>query len=95
MNGYITEKIFGCFAAGCVPIYWGAPNVEQYIPKDCFIDYRDFKDLNDLYLFMKSMSKETYDAYLNNIRRFLNSSEAHIFSPENFAKMLLDAVVQK
>ena len=26
-QGYITEKIFSCFAAGCVPIYWGATNV--------------------------------------------------------------------
>jgi hypothetical protein len=25
--GYITEKIFDCFFAGCVPVYWGAPNV--------------------------------------------------------------------
>jgi GR25 family glycosyltransferase involved in LPS biosynthesis len=26
--GYITEKIFHAKAAGCVPIYWGAPNLE-------------------------------------------------------------------
>ena len=36
IKGYITEKIFDCFEAGCVPIYFGAPNVETYIPKNCF-----------------------------------------------------------
>ena len=36
--GYITEKIFDCFFAGCVPIYWGgAPNVTDHIPANTFI----------------------------------------------------------
>jgi alpha(1,3/1,4) fucosyltransferase len=26
--GYVTEKLFHAKAAGCVPIYWGAPDVE-------------------------------------------------------------------
>ena len=34
INGYITEKIFCCFASGTVPIYLGAPNITHYIPKN-------------------------------------------------------------
>ena len=34
VEDYITEKIFDCFAAGFVPIYWGASNIEKYIPKN-------------------------------------------------------------
>lgn len=34
MPGYITEKIFDCFFAGCVPVYWGANNVAEHIPSD-------------------------------------------------------------
>jgi len=33
LNGYITEKIFDCFVSGCVPIYWGAGNITDYVPK--------------------------------------------------------------
>src|SRR3989344_5204980 len=44
VKGYITEKIFDAFAAGCIPIYWGASNVTEYIPEGCFIDRRKFKD---------------------------------------------------
>jgi hypothetical protein len=29
--GYITEKIFDCFIAGCVPIYLGAPNILDHV----------------------------------------------------------------
>ncbi|MFC1672130.1 hypothetical protein ACFL01_03235, partial [Planctomycetota bacterium] len=28
--GWITEKIFDCFFAGCVPVYWGANNVTDH-----------------------------------------------------------------
>ena len=30
IDGYITEKIFDCFFAGCVPIYWGANPLCQH-----------------------------------------------------------------
>jgi len=29
---YVTEKVYHSFQAGCVPIYLGAPNVNDYIP---------------------------------------------------------------
>lgn len=94
LNGYISEKIFPCFAAGCVPIYWGAPNIEDYIPKECYIDYRDFQNLEELYLFLKAMTEDVYENYLDSIRMFLSSEEAQRFSPENFSQTLFEAVSQ-
>jgi hypothetical protein len=32
--GYITEKLLDCYVAGTVPIYWGAPDVLEYVPKE-------------------------------------------------------------
>jgi len=90
--GYITEKIFDCFAAGNVPIYWGAPNITDYIPKECFIDRRDFNTLEDLYAFIKNMNKESYEQYLTNIRTYLQSEKAKEFSPEKFMQIFCDAV---
>ncbi len=94
MPGYITEKIFGCFAAGCVPIYWGANNIETYIPKECFIDYRDFRDREELYQFIKKMPKNVYEQYLDNIRAFLQSEKAQVFSPAHFEKTFYEAITQ-
>lgn len=34
---YWTEKISDCFLAGTVPIYWGAPNIAEYFPKESMI----------------------------------------------------------
>ena len=95
LKGYITEKIFGCFAAGCVPIYLGATNVEEYIPKDCFIDFRDFTSYEHLYQFIKNMPKSVYEEYIANIRKFLKSEEAQMFSPQYFNEIMKEAVVQE
>lgn len=93
-RGYITEKIFNCFAAGCIPIYWGPDNVEDYIPNDCFIDYRSFKTNEEMYQFMKRMSKATYEQYIERIQVFLQSPEAGMFSPEHFDEILLEAAAR-
>ena len=43
--GYITEKIFDCFFAGVIPVYWGAPDISESVPEKCFVDRRDFQVL--------------------------------------------------
>ena len=95
LQGYITEKIFDCFAAGCVPIYEGASNIEIYIPKECFIDTRDFKNTEDIYLFIKNMSKETHELYIKNIQKFLNSEQVKLFSKEHFNDTLYEAITHE
>lgn len=91
--GYITEKIFDVLAAGCIPIYWGPNNIEKYIPKECFIDYRKFKSDEELYRFITAMTETEYLFYLKNIRKFLSSDKAKLFSPENFDRILTDAIL--
>ncbi len=92
-KGYITEKIFCCLAAGCIPIYWGASNVQEYIPKDCFIDYRDFRSKEELYKFIKTMPKHIYEGYINRIKEYLQSQKASLFSPEYFDQIFYEAVM--
>ena len=90
--GYITEKIFNSFEAGCVPIYWGAPNITSYIPKECFIARENFKTNVELYEFMKNMKKEQYLEYIKNIQTYLGSEKAQLYSSENFVKIMMDYI---
>lgn len=92
--GYVTEKIFDCFAAGTVPVYWGASNIEDYIPKDCFIDRRNFASLDKLYAFLKGMSKQDYENYLLQIHEFLLSSAAKRFTQEALNASFCQAVLK-
>ncbi len=36
-DDYVTEKVYDALAAGAVPIYYGAPNVDQFLPSNSAI----------------------------------------------------------
>lgn len=93
-NGYITEKIFDCFAAGSVPVYLGGNNIGDYIPKNCFIDYRNFSSDQKLYDYLIGMSQEEHQQYIDNIKAFIKSDQAKIFTMEYFHQTLTNAIEQ-
>lgn len=92
--GYITEKIFDCLFAGSIPIYWGANNIEDNIPINCFVDKKLFDSYEKLYDFMINMDEKTYLEYLNNIEFFLNSDKIKQFSSESFAKIITTNILK-
>jgi hypothetical protein len=92
-KGYVTEKIFDCFAAGCIPIYLGASNISELIPDDCFIDYRTFGSFAKCYEYMCSVSDEQLNDYQLAISNFLVSRKAVPFHPANFAKTIVHGVM--
>lgn len=50
---YVTEKFFNPLLAGTVPVYRGAPNVEEFAPgRRCFVDAADFQSPAELADFM-------------------------------------------
>jgi len=52
---YVTEKFYDPLLAGTVPIYLGAPNIEDFAPGDnCFVDVRKFKTAKALANFIKA-----------------------------------------
>jgi len=63
---YVTEKFFGAFYSGSVPVYRGAPNVEDFTPCDhCYINANDFatpKDLADYLLYLNG-NETAYNEY--------------------------------
>lgn len=94
LPGYITEKIFDSFFAGCLPVYWGAYNISDYIPEDCFIDRRKFVSHEKLYQFMVSMTEPEFIAYQERIATFLTSDRAKPFTSEIFSKSIVKTIVR-
>ncbi|CAF1392736.1 unnamed protein product, partial [Rotaria sordida] len=64
---YITEKLWHPLVAGSVPIYLGAPNVEDWLPceTNCIIDLRKFKTPKDAALYVKNIAtnRTLYESY--------------------------------
>ena len=69
--GYISEKIFDAMAGGSVPVYLGAPDIADYVPKQCFINREEFSSYNELYDFLKNMPDDVYNSYLKCIKEFM------------------------
>jgi hypothetical protein len=90
--GYISEKIFDSFFSGCVPVYFGCNNITNYIPKECFIDYKAFNCISELHRFMAMMDKSTYNDYLYSIEKYLNSDLAFIFSNQYFSNSIINNI---
>lgn len=75
MQGYITEKIFDCFYAGTVPIYWGAKDISALIPENTYIDFRKFDTVYALKNYLFSLSPADILSYKHAARDFLKSPE--------------------
>jgi hypothetical protein len=94
LPGYITEKIFDCFFSGCVPVYWGASNITDHIPSECFIDRRQFADTEAVYRYLKTITEEEFRGYQRRIAAFLASDAARPFGSEAFAETIVSAIVE-
>jgi len=58
---YVTEKFFDPFMAGTIPIYLGAPNVEEFAPgNDCYIDASRFPDPATLSEFLRRENPQRF-----------------------------------
>ena len=86
MPGYITEKIFDCFFVGTIPIYLGAPDVGNYIPKNCFIDMRDFGSYAELHAYLSNLSAEGISSFREAAREYLASEQYQPFTKERFVE---------
>jgi hypothetical protein len=94
-EGYITEKIFDCFYAGSVPIYFGAPDILDHIPKNCFIDFRDFSSFSELSFYLQNITKDIFNEYILSINKFLESPQFFKFSESYLANKLLNTVLKE
>lgn len=94
INGYITEKIFDVFYGGSIPIYLGAKNINNYINDRCFINLRDFENLNDLYNYLKSIDSVKYQEMLNEVNKFLNSNQSYSFTTKYLCEKIYSTLLK-
>ncbi|KAL9256772.1 Alpha-(1,4)-fucosyltransferase-like protein [Drosera capensis] len=57
-ESYVTEKLFYALDVGAVPIYFGAPNVLDFVPPHSIIDGSKFSSLDELASYVKSLAND-------------------------------------
>jgi hypothetical protein len=87
--GYVTEKIFDSLRADCVPIYWGASNITDYVNEGAFIDRRQFGSNLELERFIIGITETEYKRFQANIQAYLASERFAQFLPPAFAETII------
>ncbi|XP_054782120.1 alpha-(1,4)-fucosyltransferase-like [Prosopis cineraria] len=58
-NSYVTEKLFYALDSAAIPIYFGAPNIDDFVPPHSVIDGSKFTTLQDLALYVKALANDS------------------------------------
>ncbi|CAN0928230.1 FUT13 [Linum grandiflorum] len=57
-ESYVTEKLFYALDSGAVPIYFGAPNVWDFVPPNSIIDGSKFSSMKELASYVKALAND-------------------------------------
>ena len=93
LAGYVTEKLFDCFRAGCVPVYVGPKEIAELVPAGCFIDGRAYETPAALNAHLRTIDDAAYRGYQERIRAYLRSDQAHPFSQDHFAEVIVREIL--
>jgi glycosyltransferase involved in cell wall biosynthesis len=66
-TNYVSEKIYDAWVAGCIPIYYGNNNKID-LSKKCYIDIKDFENIDKVKEYIEKLTKEDIDKYYENIQ---------------------------
>jgi hypothetical protein len=92
VDGYVTEKIFDCLRAGAVPVYWGAPDIESYVPADAFVDRRRFASTKSMIDYLNTMQESEWQALRSAGLNYLSSVQFSNFLPAAFAQRIINGL---
>lgn len=90
--GLITEKIFDCMRADCVPIYWGAPNVTDYVDPSAFVDRRQFRSNEELEEYLASINEKQYEQFREAIAAYLASEKFRQFLSYRWVDLVVNTL---
>lgn len=88
--GYLSEKIFDCFCARSVPVYYGSKGNEHFLPKGTFVDWRDFRSPKRLLAFLRNMDEVTHARYVASIDDFMISQRIEKFRVQTMYQTIFD-----
>lgn len=86
---YISQRIFDILRCKSVPIYLGAPNIDDYVDKDSFIDRRNFNSNKDLGYYLANITELEYNNFLKKGQDYLFSERFRKFLSPYFAETIL------
>jgi hypothetical protein len=89
LAGYVTEKVFDALRAGVVPVYLGAPNIDEYVDRDAFVDRDTFSSDEELIRYLQQIDEAAYRRLRQAGSDYLASERFRKFLPPAFADTII------
>ncbi len=88
-RGYTTEKIVEGFAGGCIPIYWGNPDITKEFNPGRFINCNQFESMEEAAEYIKEIDQDN-ETYLSMLHQplFLTGQDTFQIIQDNLEHFL-------
>jgi hypothetical protein len=91
-RGYISEKIFDALQAGSVPVYLGEERIAEFVPREAFVDARNFRTRGELLAYLQSCPEPEWEEMRQAGQKFLRSAPFQPFTDEAFVERMTDVL---
>jgi hypothetical protein len=81
---YFTEKLIDCLLTGCVPIYYGAPNIGDYFNTKGFVIFNSIEELHSI-----KLSKSIFQDKQQYIKENFELAKQYVSSDDYLATKLV------
>lgn len=89
---YVSQRVFDVLRCNCVPIYWGATNIGDYIDPGAFVDRRRFSSNQELGDYLAGVGPIEYQAMIEAGQRYMKTDRFLQFLAEAWCENLLSAL---
>jgi hypothetical protein len=80
-KSYFADKLLDCFITGCVPIYWGCPNIDEFFDIRGVLTFNSFDELREI---LENLSEEKYVSMLEYAQNNFNIANENYTCPDDY-----------
>jgi len=80
---YFTEKIIDAFVTGCIPLYWGCPNIGDFFDINGIIIFNTMDDIANF-----KLSNAVYTSKIKAIENNFKKAQEYLSSDDTLAKII-------
>jgi hypothetical protein len=91
-RGYISEKLFDALQAGSVPVYLGEERIAEFVPREAFVDVRNFRTRRELLAYLQTCPEQEWREMRQAGQNFLRSTAFQSFTDKVFAERMTNVL---
>lgn len=93
-DSLISERVWDALWGDAVPVYYGSRRLDEFVPRDCFVDASAFPGPRALLTWLRDVPDQVWQRHRDAGRAFVRGSGVEAYLPDRFARQFLDVIRQ-